>query len=283
MTLGQWIELNTGIEGNSNDVPVHVQSRIYSTISEGRATFNRAGPPKTLELVPVASGWAFVNYSGRAPNSSGGASPPFADASPRILSEQGGVSSMGCSLPSAGPPSKLVEMQRGSFNAETLDLLTSMRRLEQGDRCGEAAWLVLHQTLLAFTSGNNSEYAPYAFVSLRHVILREASAESKTIVMTGRSEQSWQSEPGSENSCFCLLLGDGRFQSLEAPHIELRFESLADFKAWSAALSEVCYDDPGLRQPKQVDMKMPAFDGTTPAVDPVELHVPKEPAEKKAK
>jgi len=190
------------------------------------------------------------------------------------------VSSVGCSLPSTGLPSKLVEMQHG--DCKTLDLLTPMRSLEQGDRCGEAAWLVLHQTLLAFTSGNNSEYAPYAFVSLRHVVLREASAESRTLVMTGRSEQSWQGEPGSEDPCwleFCLLLGDGRFQSLEAPHLELRFENFADFKAWSAALSDVCYDDPGLRQPKQVDMQMPAFDGSTLADDPVELHAPTEPTE----
>ena len=51
MTLNQWIELNTGIEGVGNDVPVHVQSCIYkSVVSSGLMTSGRQILPPWISV-----------------------------------------------------------------------------------------------------------------------------------------------------------------------------------------------------------------------------------------
>lgn len=274
MSLGQWIELNTGIEGNGNDVPVHIQRSVYNTISEGRAIFSKPRSPKVEDLLPMCGGWAFVHCNGRATNSVG-PSPPWSDASPRILAEQGGASSVGCSLPAPAA-------QQGECKPAA-GLLEQVRSLEQGDRNGETTWLMLHQSLLLLSSEQGPDCTPYGFASLRHVVLRRANAESKTIVLTGRSEPSWQTPDCSNDDPgwleLCLLLGDGRFQCLEAPELELRLRSDSDFEAWTDALRDVCYDNGGLHKATKADMRMPPFNVSTLEDDIVDLQVPAEPSE----
>merc|ERR1719272_487664 len=95
MTLSEWVQLNTGIEGNGNDVPMHVQTGIYKAIAEGNVSLSGRPVPSTLPLVPIMEGWSYVHYSGRAQITTGTDAAAWPDASPRVLAAQGGASSVG--------------------------------------------------------------------------------------------------------------------------------------------------------------------------------------------
>jgi len=101
-------------------------------------------------------------------------------------------------------------------------------------------------------STGNSEVPPYAFVSLRHAIFKETDSTSRRIILTSKSDGAWPTLASGEEEWLelCLLLGDGRFQTLEAPQLELRLTTDSDFNAWKTRLAEMCCEDPLLRPDK---------------------------------
>lgn len=276
MTLHGWIELNTGIEGNGGDVPVHVQTNIYSAIAEGTVSLSRALSSRPTQMKPLASGWAFVRYSAQQAHVS--TDPSYKPAglwpevSPQILAEQGGASASGRSHPS---PSATLRLREVPHEVRPVKLLDG-KRPDEGPgvaaSCCEAAWVTLHGNLVVLAA-DASDSPPYAFVPLRHVTLRESTLESKTLLLGGRNtDMKWSIavEDNSEDASWLevvLLLGDARFQSLEAPQLELRFETSVVFEAWSSALSDVC----GRNRSRSVDEASPLYDGDglkSPKVNP---------------
>merc|ERR1712087_734158 len=97
-------------------------------------------------------------------------------------------------------------------------------------------------------------------------------------VLASHSDTGWPHVAAGEDDWLelCLLLGDGRFQPLEAPQLELRLDKAADFDAWAAHLGELCYDDPSSRQQgnKAVDLKLPAFLNSSWPEAPSDMQVP---------
>merc|ERR550532_2074861 len=102
MTLNEWVQLNTGIEDNGNDVPMHVQTGIYRALTEGSISFSERHVAQRLALTPLIEGWAYVYYIGRAQVSHDGDPAAWPEASPRVLAAQGGVSSAGRASPLPG-------------------------------------------------------------------------------------------------------------------------------------------------------------------------------------
>lgn len=238
MSLRQWVQLNTGIEGNGNDVPMHVQNGIYKGITEGSVSLSGRPVPSILPLAPQLEGWAYVHYSGRAQVSSGTEHAAWPDASPRVLAAQGGASSVGRSAPLGHQDG--TDMRRG-------DGMPGLP-LDNSNPLGEATWVSLHARLLLLSSGAVGA-PPYAFVSLRHALLKEADIHTRRIILTSRSDGTWPPAATGDEYWLelCLLLGDGRFQPMEAPLLELRMTADHDFEAWAAHFGEICRDDPKQR------------------------------------
>lgn len=239
MTLGEWVQLNSGIGGDGNDVPVMVQTAIYRAISTGKVTLSGRPVPTLTPSIPSLAGWSYVHYSGRAQTGTGNDPAAWPNASPRVLAAQGGLSSVGRSAPLPG--SELDEVT-GVPALATKSLLCSFDAEVTSQK--EMTWLSLHQSLL-FLSCDKVDTPPYAFVSLRHAALKEVDASQRQLLLTARPDSVWPPLPAAEEEWLelCILLSDGRFQPLEAPHLELRLTSDHDFNAWSAQLGELCYDD----------------------------------------
>mmetsp|Transcript_40775 Transcript_40775/g.75831 ORF Transcript_40775/g.75831 Transcript_40775/m.75831 type:complete len:705 (+) Transcript_40775:115-2229(+) len=246
MTLGEWVQLNSGIGADGNDVPVMVQTAIFRAISTGKITLSGRPVPAVPPSTPALAGWAYVHYSGRAQTGTGNDPAAWPNASPRVLAAQGGLSSVGRSAPLPGTS---LEEVTGVPALATKSLLCSFDA-EGANNQKEMTWLSLHQSLL-FLSCDKVDYPPYAFVSLRHAALKEVDASQRQLVLTSRPDSVWPPLPSVEEEWLelCILLSDGRFQPLEAPHLELRLTSDHDFHAWAARLGELCYDDPLLRTP----------------------------------
>lgn len=246
MTLSEWVQLNTGIEVNGNDVPMHVQTGIYKCIVEGNVSLSGRPVPSTLPLAPIMEGWSYVHYSGRAQITTGTDAAAWPDASPRVLAQQGGAASVGRAgdvlLANPGDvPDEKVGMPFDTGNSSPV---------------GEATWLSLHASLLLLSTGT-LDAPPYGFVSLRHAVLKEVDSASRRIVITSRTDVGMWLGGGPALAAgeeewleLCLLLGDGRFQPLEAPHLELRIATEHDFQVWTKTFRELCYDDPMLRPGK---------------------------------
>jgi len=242
MTLSEWVQLNTGIEGNGNDVPMHVQRGIYQVISEGNISLSGRPVPALPQMVPTAEAWAYVHYSGRAQITSGSDPAAWPDASPRLLAAQGGTTSAGRSTPFPD-------------TGESQDAKLAGSPLDGGPNGkGEATWLSLHPSLLLLSSGATADAPPYAFVSLRHAVLKETNADTRRILLRSRADPTWPPLASGEEDWLelCLLLGDGRFQPLEAPYLELQMVADHDFQIWSTHLGELCHEDPLLRLPRNV-------------------------------
>lgn len=301
MSFGEWAQLNTGIECNGNDVPMHVQTGIYKALTEGRVGLrSRSNVDYTVAMAPLATieGWAYVQYSGRAQTAQGTDPAAWPDASPRLLAEEGGATSAGRSAPLPGPAaggaSNLPDVPQpslvatdaaraandfaaaaaaaaaaGGASSTELAAVSSLSHPFDAKGTnetvvggGEAAWLSLHKWILLLSSAT-SDVIPYAFVSLRQAIIKESEPVTRRVVLASRTESNWSPLAVSEDEWLdlCLLLGDGRFQALEAPLLELKFTSDSDFQSWSLRLGDLCHDDQSQRSPvpKAGDQKLPTF------------------------
>eukprot|EP00490_Sorites_sp_Unknown_P015942 CAMPEP_0114689896 /NCGR_PEP_ID=MMETSP0191-20121206/65070_1 /TAXON_ID=126664 /ORGANISM="Sorites sp." /LENGTH=58 /DNA_ID=CAMNT_0001979105 /DNA_START=3 /DNA_END=175 /DNA_ORIENTATION=+ len=49
MTLNEWVQLNVGIEGCGNDIPLHVQMGIYSAVSGQQLQLNAVRSTPSLK------------------------------------------------------------------------------------------------------------------------------------------------------------------------------------------------------------------------------------------
>ncbi|CAJ1388078.1 unnamed protein product [Effrenium voratum] len=235
MTLNEWVQLNTGIEGCGNDIPLHVQMGIYkAALSEDFSLeASRPGPPFKTPLASLHAA-AFVRYHGR-PQTDGEVAH-WPQASPHVLAAEGGVLAAGRMSPQPpGPPEKLRRRSLTAFS-QPFDAGGSGRLDE------EVTWLRLHQWLLLLASAENA--APFAFVSLKKAALIRADARVLQIVLARRVEGEWPAAMVDDDWLeLCLLLGDGRFQLLEAPELVMRFDDEAEFQRWASYLRELCSED----------------------------------------
>lgn len=264
MSLNEWVQLNTGIEGSGCDVPIHVQTGIYKAMVASGSPFGDQRPKHEPMLLPTMQSWAGVHYYGRPQVSHAGDLAAWPDASPRTLAAQGGASSAGRTAPLPGGPERedeeveqRVELggsctgSAGKRRVCALSALAAPAAVPGLGRGGdvEAAWVSLQHRLL-FLAHSPQDAPPYAVVSLDRVALREVDSAGRRLVLASRAEASWPpAATTSEDEWLdlCLLLGDGRFQSLEAPQLELQLASSADFDAWVAHLGELCFEGAPLR------------------------------------
>mmetsp|Transcript_54513 Transcript_54513/g.129995 ORF Transcript_54513/g.129995 Transcript_54513/m.129995 type:complete len:721 (+) Transcript_54513:75-2237(+) len=232
MSLNQWIELNAGIEGLGNDVPVHVQSQIYKVLQADNSLLctRRAMPWDGVEM--ELSAWVQVQYKVRAHITAGGVPAAWPQASPRILAEEGGVTSAGCSLPM---PSTMV-MQEVEPSA-----LPSTIQLSRGQH-GEAAWITIMCNFLFIWSGDGADAVPYAMLWLRHAMVKEKDIEMRRVVLANRPVGQ-PLVPGDDDWLeVVLLLADGRFQPLEAPEVVLSFDTQEAVETWAKKLEAICVE-----------------------------------------
>eukprot|EP00929_Paragymnodinium_shiwhaense_P004142 TRINITY_DN10486_c0_g1_i2.p1 TRINITY_DN10486_c0_g1~~TRINITY_DN10486_c0_g1_i2.p1 ORF type:complete len:758 (+),score=162.32 TRINITY_DN10486_c0_g1_i2:181-2454(+) len=239
---------------------------------------------KPLDAMALTiDGCANVRYSGRAHIGTGSDAAAWTDATPRLLAAAGGVLSAGRAgdvprfghggmstlpRPSGAANGKIrEEMWRPAdhpngyargHSALSRDLplaMSSMSRpldsLATGSGIGgtgcqaEAAWLSLHGWMLLLSTATEDN-TTYAFVSLRHAMIREADPHAGRLVITSRPEATWPPLVHNEDGWLdlCLLLSDGRFQAMEAPELEIRFSRQSDFAAWRKQLEEICKEPP---------------------------------------
>jgi len=144
-----------------------------------------------------------------------------------------------------------------------------------------------HKWVLLLSS-STADPTPYAFVSLRHATLKEVDAAAKRITLVSHSEANWSPDSNSDTEWLelFLLLGDGRFQPLEAPHLELRLSRTEDFDIWVARLREVCGENPLVwvqgSGSKSVDMRLPQMLSNNWTDEPSSLRVPSLTGEEQA-
>mmetsp|Transcript_54459 Transcript_54459/g.100687 ORF Transcript_54459/g.100687 Transcript_54459/m.100687 type:complete len:740 (+) Transcript_54459:62-2281(+) len=231
MSLNQWIELNTGIEGLGNDVPVHVQSHIYTSVVQDLAALITTRRPMQWGSVEMElSSWVQVQYKCRAQVGGGTIRAAWPQASPRTLAEEGGVTSAGCSLPM---PSQAVIQDSEP---------RTVQQLSRGQH-GEAAWVTVTCMFLFLWNGNGPDAAPYAMVWLKHIMVRSVDLEARRVVLGSRPNKHSLGVPGEDEWMeVVLLLADGRFQPLEAPELVLRFDSTEITKLWADRLEEICVE-----------------------------------------
>lgn len=243
MTLNEWIQMNANIEVGGGDVPMFIQTGIYTTLLQGHGFQSETAVVQRAPPVAAIQGHAYVHYNGRAQVSHNGIPAEFPVQQPRLLAAKGGVSSAGRS------------------SCADLDIHGAFKSRDgAGSDVGEeVAWLSLHRWLLFFeaapeagTEGADTSLAspasrppPYAFMSLRRTVLRVVDAASCRLVLASRSDT--KSHLRTNAKCdewldLCLLLADGRFQPLEAPRLQLRFDERGVFEAWAARLAEACQD-----------------------------------------
>lgn len=290
MTLNEWAQLNTGIEGSGNDVPMHVQTGIFRALTEGSTALSHAWTAKSMTspVTPTVEGWAFIHYTGRAQVSHDGDPAAWPDATPRMLAAQGGVSSAGRASPLPeldGIDTKVRQTTaRKAFGGRDPEAVSVFAQpFDSDEPCRaedeDAAWLALHKWILLLFS-STADPTPYAFVSLRHATLKEVDAAAKRLTLVSHSEASWPPAQSSDTEWLelFLLLGDGRFQPLEAPHLELRLSQTEDFDIWAARLRDVCCEDPLVwvqgAGSKTVDMRLPQLLSNNWTDEPSSLRVP---------
>lgn len=271
MSLNHWMQLNTGIEGSGSDIPIHVQTGIHAAIVDrGVKLEDHEDAEHSSVRSPTIQSWGFVHYSGRAQVSHLGEMAELSTVSPRALAAQGGVWAAGMSSTMPGFP----DPELPPFGEEDIQCFSSVCHVRRAHPCGrpvgavsalvqpkseraevsdafddgEAAWLSLHRCLLFFAHTN--EAPPYAFVSLRQASIREVDTVGRRIVLARKQDPSRGTEAEEAGWLqLCLLLGDGRFQPLEAPFLELRWTGSTDFDMWSAQLGELCFDHSHLHAP----------------------------------
>ena len=98
LSLNQWNELNTGIAGNTHDIPVHVQSAIYGIVRDRE--INLAGKfvvGAPWIFAPVLKGWVRVHYKYLIEAWSADTFMVWLPEGLRSLADQGGATTVGCS------------------------------------------------------------------------------------------------------------------------------------------------------------------------------------------
>eukprot|EP00930_Biecheleria_cincta_P099591 TRINITY_DN91212_c0_g1_i1.p1 TRINITY_DN91212_c0_g1~~TRINITY_DN91212_c0_g1_i1.p1 ORF type:complete len:728 (-),score=127.20 TRINITY_DN91212_c0_g1_i1:35-2218(-) len=253
MTLNEWTQLNSGIEGAGNDVPLHLQIGIYKVVSEGRCTFDDHAHRKIPKPVaPSHQALAYVHYNGRPQTDGDPAQWPR--ATPYSLAAEGGVLSAGrMGLPSkdedhfSGGGAARGRSRGSAQNAAVSQPFDAGGGSSAGCFDEEMYWLRLYQWLLLLAP-NAPDSLPFAFVSLKRATLLRTDPEIRQIVIASRVDTEWAGMADDDWLELCLMLEDGRFQALEAPELVLRFTEDADFLRWVAFLREVCSDDAQRRQ-----------------------------------
>eukprot|EP00443_Scrippsiella_acuminata_P114641 CAMPEP_0115580218 /NCGR_PEP_ID=MMETSP0272-20121206/4506_1 /TAXON_ID=71861 /ORGANISM="Scrippsiella trochoidea, Strain CCMP3099" /LENGTH=223 /DNA_ID=CAMNT_0003015117 /DNA_START=62 /DNA_END=730 /DNA_ORIENTATION=+ len=223
MTIDEWTQMNAGIELGGVDVSMRIQMGIYHALADGFKLPSETLVVPRVHVAPTMEGRALVHYNGRAQVSHNGIPADFPELRPRLLAARGGVSSAG--------------------------------RSADDEAIEEPAWLSLHRWFLFFaptaeaSGGASGERPapPYGFISLRRTALRVADAQGRRLVLASRGESQPLPPVGNAVNCddwleMCLLLADGRFQPMEAPRLQLRFEEAAAYEAWAAIIGEACAD-----------------------------------------
>eukprot|EP00913_Durusdinium_trenchii_P011027 g10351.t1 len=208
MTLNEWVQLNMGIEGCGNDIPLHVQMGIYNAVSSRqlalqasvvvawerlasflwrlRAKRTNSSHQNQLCTVPFESqesqrgkaesatdvSEAFVRFHGR-PQTDGDLAH-WPQASPHVLAAEGGVLAAGRMSPQPHGADRPHKRPPLTTFAQPFDAGGS--RLEE-----EMTWLRLHQWLLFLAPTDES--APFAFVSLKKAALLRADVRVLQIVL----------------------------------------------------------------------------------------------------
>jgi len=229
MSLNQWIELNTGIAGNTHDIPVHVQSAIYGIVRD--RGINLAGKfviGAPWNNAPVLEGWVRVHYKYLTEAWSADTFMVLPREGLRSLAEQGGATIVGCS------PSRAVD--HFPVSQQLPSAIPSITKIALED---ELTWLSIHSSILLLGTSQKGT-SPFAFVTLQHVVVKEVDLAACCIVLVS-SLQAVKKVlvPGEQETiALCLLLADGRFQVLEAEHLELRFDDAGVCSEWATALKD---------------------------------------------
>lgn len=268
LSLNDWVELNAGIEADGTHVPLHVQRGIYEKVlgssiqqllpdfcASSPPVFSEREQPMGLVMDPSStslSGWATIPQGGleRLDPAFFGAGVDLARC---IVSETTGTPSD----PLLGRPLSGPGVRRTS------------------NRAGERVWLAISHTIFLFLSASPADPAPYAFIRLQDVVVRDADRTIGRLVLAGKpksqsgrgaadgelkspkdtrvrragSNGSGRSSPTPSFLPFgdprlplplCFLVADGRFQPVEALWLELQFDSGEDVDRWAHEITTIC-------------------------------------------
>lgn len=241
LTFNEWMHLNTGVDGGS-DVPAQVQTGIFTAVAAGAlvrsreveaASLRRGKLKRCRAPDPAVEGWVWLSYRGRARASHDGTPAAWLAQSPRSIAAQGGVLSAGRASAATADFEEI--------SASWVDAQLAKRKEADPTPQPDRAWARVQGVVLLFAT--DPDAVPYAFVPLPAARVISQDRHWGGVVLSGRESP----PPAGDSSgaqevttCgwveLCLLLHDGRYQSLEAPQLELRVAG-ADFDCWAAALS----------------------------------------------
>lgn len=277
LSMGDWIDLNTGLETDGSNMPVHVQKGIYQTMCNNRlpqllpsgtsASPLSDDPPEEgllheapLDAVPLPSlGTTFsdgADPAGCRMNVEGWATIPH-----------GGLERLDPLPPGSGPfhHNHCIISETLSSSVQPLPGLVQRSQVVE---TGEVVWLTLSRSLFIFLSKSAEDASPYAFVRLQDAVVRDIDYGARRLVMAGKLRDMdgevtnadgdtphhlQQDEKMSNASPFgdprlplslCFLLADGRFQLFDALWLELQFSCDEDLVKWSKALGVACQMPP---------------------------------------
>merc|ERR1712032_721118 len=175
----------------------------------------------------------------------------------------------------------------------------------------EPVWLTLRFELVLFLSTSPSDVAPYAFLRLEDVVLREVDRESRHLILAGRPKakvpetpealdkddegrsgalgcsatgnnaMSWHSpfgDPARLPLQICFLLPDGRLQAFAALWLELEFDCDEDLDNWEREITQACASANYVEE--EVGASSVTDGGMTASSSPVRMAVPGSPASK---
>lgn len=116
------------------------------------------------------------------------------------------------------------------------------------ENSADVVWLCLRHSLLLFAT-KPENWAPYAFVSLSEVAIRNADAATLTVILgvqgdeTGgdHTEQGHQQQQQQQRQLSVIfLLPDGRWQQVHVPQLEIRIDDSENWERWLSSLAEHC-------------------------------------------
>uniref|UniRef100_A0A7S0A3L4 SEC7 domain-containing protein n=1 Tax=Pyrodinium bahamense TaxID=73915 RepID=A0A7S0A3L4_9DINO len=310
VTPTQWLEMNDDLadtnRGDVNDaggkMMKHIQIMIYNSISHSflpqlQIWSNRnvggGNPPTreaTLEVRPEAEvsaadgeieGWALV-VGGNLPTLAGSSGTVTYRHIRTILSEATSTTLSLASPVTSRSSRPCVEPQAPDHDAVGAGLLPSVTYRHPGfatagqvsslaDSSGQdRVWLSLRHGLL-FLAGKPSNWAPYAFIPLKEIIVQSVNQASLvlTLAMGRHPEANSGSNGGSDrkpqataNSSgansgegqaqepevpqlqLIFLLPDGRWQVLDTPQMQIQLSDPLQLGLWIQSLEEYCSEAP---------------------------------------
>mmetsp|Transcript_49968 Transcript_49968/g.112485 ORF Transcript_49968/g.112485 Transcript_49968/m.112485 type:complete len:590 (-) Transcript_49968:25-1794(-) len=263
VSLEQWLELNHNVDMDRL-LPVPMLERLYASvhrtlipsllIPSGRMSSMVETKPMEhpLRAMANAEGWVWILHAHCAGSAVGGEL-----IAPTSLFGQASLSRRFGAVPGQSP----TVSRSSERTAGPIATMVGSHVHWDADNFTDRVWMSLWQSLLLFSPSPSDQDVPFAFASLRHVLLERSDPDDSMLVLVhnpeaglglfdddvaketsdGKSEGS-PSRRAMSNSRFTLvfLQQDGSWKEFPLTKLEIQLGSERDVEHWSMHLRDVC-------------------------------------------